>query len=108
MLSNLLSNAVKYSAAGSTVEVTLRHEVGRVLLRVRDQGIGIPASEQKRIFEPFFRAGNTGGVAGTGLGLSILRNAVELHGGQVQFESAEGEGSTFTVLLPAEPTAEMS
>jgi PAS domain S-box-containing protein len=108
VLSNLLSNAVKYSAPGSTVEVTLRREVERVLLRVKDQGIGIPASEQKRIFEPFFRAGNTGGVAGTGLGLSILRNAVELHGGQVQFESAEGSGTTFTVLLPAEPTAEIS
>lgn len=106
ILSNLLSNAIKYSEPGSTVEVQARCEAGRVRVCVRDHGIGIPPGEQKRIFEPFFRAGNTGGIAGTGLGLSILRNAVELHGGEIQFESAEGQGTTFTVLLSTGPAAE--
>lgn len=107
ILSNLLSNAVKYSAPGSTIEVQVRRDVERARVRVRDDGIGIPLDEQKHIFEPFYRAGNTGGVAGTGLGMSIMRNAVELHGGQIQFESSEGAGSTFTVLLPAEPAPEI-
>ncbi|HYO89446.1 MAG TPA: ATP-binding protein [Candidatus Limnocylindrales bacterium] len=107
ILSNLLSNAVKYSAPGSPIEVQVRRDVERGLVRVRDHGIGIPLEEQKHIFEPFYRAGNTGGIAGTGLGMSILRNAVELHGGQIQFESREGLGTTFCVLLPAEPGPEI-
>lgn len=108
ILSNLIDNAIKYSTPGSMVEIQARHEGKYVRTCVRDHGIGIPPDEQKRIFEPFFRASNTGSITGTGLGLSILRNAVELQGGEIQFDSVEGQGTTFTVLLAPAPAAEAS
>lgn len=100
VLSNLIMNAVKYSPQGSDVQVQVRPDGDSVVLRVHDQGIGIPAADQKHLFEPFSRGSNTRGVAGTGLGLAITRNAVELHGGSIHVESGNAEGTTFTVVLP--------
>ncbi|GAB4409043.1 MAG: hypothetical protein Kow00106_02400 [Anaerolineae bacterium] len=100
ILTNLLENAVRYSPAGSTVTLSLERQSDRVILRVRDQGIGIPAADQARLFEPFFRASNAGNIRGNGLGLTIVRQAVEALGGSIAVESAEGQGSTFTVTLP--------
>lgn len=97
---NLLTNAAKYSPPTETIEVQVAVEDASAVLTVRDHGIGIPVAEHKHIFEPFYRAANTGGVAGTGLGLPITRNSVELHGGTITFESGEGEGTVFTVRLP--------
>ncbi len=100
ILTNLLENAVRYSPAGSTVTLTLLCQPDRITVRVQDQGIGIPAEEQARLGEPFFRASNARSAQGTGLGLTIVRQAVEALGGTLSVESEEGQGSTFTVTWP--------
>ncbi|CAG0982697.1 partial Sensor histidine kinase WalK, partial [Gammaproteobacteria bacterium] len=100
ILTNLLSNAVKYSPGGSKVLFSLKWDSDRVVITITDRGIGIPADDQKRMFEPFHRARNVSDISGTGLGLSIAKRAVELHGGTIGFQSAEGVGTTFVVILP--------
>jgi len=97
---NLLSNAVKYSPAGKTVSLSVAQEAERTTLTVRDEGIGIPLEEQSHLFTPFFRASNVDTIAGSGLGLSIIKQAVELQGGAISFESVPGQGTTFRVTLP--------
>ncbi len=99
-VTNLISNAVKYSAAGTTVQVTLTASNSQLALTISDQGIGIPAEDLPNLFQPFHRARNVHEVQGTGLGLSIAKNMVELHGGTIQAESTVGKGTTFTVTLP--------
>lgn len=98
---NLLDNAVKYSEASRPVRVTTRLEGDRVEVEVRDQGHGIPLRHQERIFERFYQVDRsreaTGG--GVGLGLAIVRHVANNHGGEVRVESAEGEGSSFTLSL---------
>lgn len=101
MLTNLLSNAVKYSPEQSLITVRLKLDRGDAVLQVTDQGIGIEQDEQKYIFEPFYRSrGVIDQVGGTGLGLSIVKDCVDLHGGTISVESAQGQGSTFTIRLP--------
>jgi PAS domain S-box-containing protein len=97
---NLLTNAAKYSPEGSTVHFELNYTPDEVIFSVRDEGIGIPESDQSRLFEAFHRADNVGTIPGTGLGLSIVKHAVELHDGQISFESHVNEGTTFTVRIP--------
>ena len=99
---NLLDNAVKYSPACPTVWVDLAREGQRVAIRVRDQGLGIPAEEQKEIFRKFVRgaAAKAASVKGTGIGLALVEHIVRAHGGEVRLESQPGQGSTFTILLP--------
>lgn len=97
---NLLTNAAKYSPAGSTVHFELCYTPDEVIFSVRDEGIGIPESDQARLFEAFHRADNVGTIPGTGLGLSITKHAVEMHNGQITFESKVNEGTTFTVRIP--------
>ncbi|HVU23587.1 MAG TPA: PAS domain S-box protein [Opitutus sp.] len=105
ILTNLLSNAVKYSAPGKPVGLAVQREGRFAILRVRDEGCGIPEADRKRLFQAFFRGGNVRQIPGTGLGLLIVRRSVELHGGEIAFESAEGRGTTFTVRLPLFPGA---
>jgi len=81
--SNLLSNAVHYSPEGSSVKVRLHCNEVEYWFEVSDQGVGIPESDRKELFEPFFRASNVGMVSGSGLGLSIVKKYTELLGGQV-------------------------
>jgi PAS domain S-box-containing protein len=100
IITNLLSNAIKYSPEGGTVSLELCSEDGRALIRVRDQGIGIPKDDLPHLFETFHRASNVGAISGTGLGLAIVKQAVDQHGGSVMVESSEGAGTTFTVCLP--------
>lgn len=106
-VSNLVDNAIKYSGPTPRVVVELEHtDTERATLRVRDQGMGIPQTELKRIFRRFYRAPHivTTRVKGTGLGLFIVRSVIARHGGKVFAESAgPGHGSTFTVQLPAAP-----
>ena len=98
-LYNLVTNAIKYSPSGSRVRVTSRGMNGRVLLSVRDQGMGMTPDEQKRLFQKFYRtpAAEKAGIQGTGIGLTIVKEIVALHGGRVSVESAPEQGSTFTV-----------
>jgi PAS domain S-box-containing protein len=105
ILSNLLSNAIKYSPEGSTVTLALSQSDEQIVVRVQDEGIGIPQSDQMRLFEMFHRASNVGQVAGTGLGLAIAKQFVEMHGGTITFESEENKGTTFVAVLPAMVTA---
>jgi two-component system sensor histidine kinase SenX3 len=102
-VANLVDNAVKYSEAGSLVRVRVRSGAGAVRIEVVDQGIGIPARDRERIFERFYRVDRARSrlTGGTGLGLSIVRHVAANHGGEVTVESQEGEGSTFTLVLPA-------
>jgi PAS domain S-box-containing protein len=101
---NLVSNAVKYTETGS-VRVMLRESHEGIEIVVADTGIGIPADQHDRIFEPFrqVQSPNTRTVGGTGLGLSVSRQLVRLMGGTIDVESASGVGSTFTVRLPHTP-----
>jgi signal transduction histidine kinase len=106
VLGNLLGNAVKYSPDGGDVILTLvRDETSPcgvwAELRVRDHGIGIPATELPNVFERFYRASNVAGqIRGTGIGLAGARQIVEQHGGTISVHSREGEGTTVTVRLP--------
>ena len=97
---NLLSNAVKYSKDGMEVEFKLELKDGRLLAEVTDQGIGIPKSEQGKLFDRFFRGGNVGIVEGTGLGLSIVKKCIEVLNGEISFQSEVGKGTKFQVSIP--------
>ncbi|MGB7443684.1 MAG: PAS domain S-box protein [Coleofasciculaceae cyanobacterium] len=100
ILSNLLSNAIKYSAPSDTIDFELTCQEEKVIFKVKDQGIGIPPQDQPYLFESFHRANNVGKVPGTGLGLAIVKKAVDLHRGEITFDSQVGVGTTFTVKLP--------
>jgi PAS domain S-box-containing protein len=100
ILTNLLTNAVKYSPLGSTVQFNCHCRKQEVLFEIKDQGIGIPPEDQKRLFESFHRAKNVGNIQGTGLGLSIVKKSVDLHGGKLAVHSEVGVGTTFKVTLP--------
>src|SRR5690349_10858135 len=101
MLMNLLGNAVKFTPEGGRIEVAARAMGESVRVDVRDNGPGIPAEEQERIFEAFYRLGRSEkAIEGTGLGLAITRRLVELHGGHLGIESRPGEGSCFFFTLP--------
>jgi len=99
---NLLSNAAKYSPDRPQIEVALLARDGEVGVEVRDHGIGIPQSEQKRIFDDFYRAPHSRriGVEGTGLGLALVRRHMKACGGRVELESEQGKGSCFTLWFP--------
>jgi two-component system sensor histidine kinase SenX3 len=104
-VANLLDNAVKYSDSGATVTVSVDgDDAGRwVDIVVRDGGVGIPARDLDRIFERFYRVDRARDrrTGGTGLGLAIVRHVAANHDGEVTVESTEGEGSVFTLRLPA-------
>ncbi len=107
VFSNLLSNAIKYDPNKNPILITLDREerdgCAQAVIKLRDQGMGIPAVDLPHIFEQFHRAGNVGTVKGTGVGLSSAKQIVELHGGTIAVQSAEGQGSTFIVRLPLYP-----
>jgi signal transduction histidine kinase len=102
-LRNLVDNALKYSPGCPTVWVQWGAENAHVAIRVRDRGMGIPAFERRAIFRKFFRgtAAAKANVKGSGVGLSMVRHIVAAHGGEISVVSKPGEGSTFTILLPA-------
>jgi signal transduction histidine kinase len=101
-LLNLLSNAMKYSGEGRVIELDLTQRDGHAVIAVTDRGIGIAASEHKRIFEKFYRVPGIDNqrIAGTGLGLTLVDHVARAHGGRVTVTSEPGAGSTFALVLP--------
>ena len=109
VLGNLLHNAIKFTPAGGTIAIDAREADGALLVRVTDDGVGIPAGDLPRIFERFYKADRARSGGGTGLGLAIARHIVQAHGGQIWARSKEGEGSRFYFTLPvveSEPLAD--
>jgi two-component system sensor histidine kinase SenX3 len=103
-LGNLVENAVVYSQPRTQVTISVRPVERMLELAVTDQGMGIPATELERIFERFYRVdpARARATGGTGLGLSIVKHVAATHGGEVRVWSVEGDGSTFTMVLPAQ------
>jgi len=99
---NVLDNALKFTPRQGRVRVTLNDETSRVILRVEDTGIGIPAEAQEKIFLPFYQVDTSLARQhpGAGMGLAIVKHIIEAHDGQVTVRSAPGAGSTFTFVLP--------
>jgi PAS domain S-box-containing protein len=101
VLVNLIGNAIKFTPEGGRIEITARHVDQQVKVEVRDNGPGIPAEEQQRIFEAFVRLTESGSATeGTGLGLAITARLVELHGSKLRVESQSGAGTCFYFSLP--------
>ncbi|WP_053404909.1 ATP-binding protein [Persicobacter sp. CCB-QB2] len=100
ILINLLSNAIKYSQEGKEIVLGIEMRAEQMKVRVKDNGMGISDSEQVHIFERFFRANNAQNIQGTGLGLNIVKKYVDMLGGEISFESALGEGTTFYINIP--------
>ena len=102
VLNNLIANAFRYGKDGGHVSVTVRRENGWAVLAVRDDGIGIAPEQQERIWQRFYQVDPArSGGEGTGLGLYMVRQIARLHGGTAEVDSAPGQGSTFTVRIPA-------
>ncbi|MDI6911548.1 GAF domain-containing sensor histidine kinase [Nocardioides sp.] len=103
LLTNLVSNAVKYTPSGGTVTVAVERRGDDAVLAVADDGMGISEEDQVGLFRPFFRTTNPDALRepGTGLGLTIVATIVDRHAGEVRVRSRPGEGTTFTVTLPA-------
>jgi signal transduction histidine kinase len=102
MIGNLLENAIKYTPEEGTVRLSAEAEEDQVILRIADSGPGIPPADQPYLFDKFFRGSNIeDSTPGTGLGLSIVKSIVDHHDGRIWVDSTLGEGSTFTVVLPA-------
>jgi signal transduction histidine kinase len=102
---NLVDNALKYSTDRKHLSIRVWKCKGEVAIQVADQGIGIPESEQRRIFDKFYRV-STGLVhdtKGSGLGLTLTNRIVEAHGGRIEVDSRPGSGSRFTIFLPISP-----
>ncbi|MEH1840955.1 MAG: ATP-binding protein [Nostoc sp.] len=100
IFTNLMSNAIKYSPDGGTVEFHLIGKESEVMFYIKDQGIGIPITDQENLFQSFSRGSNVDTIPGTGLGLAIAKACVELHGGNITLSSEVGQGTKVTVSLP--------
>jgi signal transduction histidine kinase len=96
---NLVANAIKYSGENTFIEFNTEVNDTQVCITVKDNGIGIPEEEQINLFEPFFRAHNTGTIPGTGLGLNIVKRYIELMGGKVTCQSAQHKGTSITLIF---------
>lgn len=97
---NLVSNAIKYTPSGGTITLRARAGSRHIYLDVADTGMGVPKAERSKLFAAFYRATNAAKGKGYGLGLNITRDLVNRIGGELRWESEEGKGSTFTVVLP--------
>jgi signal transduction histidine kinase len=105
VFSNLLSNAIKYSPGGGNIDVDAVSVAHEAVVAISDHGIGIPAEDLERLFERYHRGSNVSGIVGTGVGLYLVKMVVELHGGSAEVKSKVGEGTCFTIRLPAHPAS---
>jgi signal transduction histidine kinase len=105
VLTNLLSNAVKYAPRAPDITIRGWEEDGFVFLSVKDEGVGIDAEDVPKLFQPYFRARTSTGIAGTGIGLSLVKQIVTLHDGDIFVESERGKGTCFTLVLPVQGPA---
>ncbi len=100
VVANLFDNAIKYSFPGGQVSITVRQEAQRAIIRLEDHGVGISQEEIARIWDRLYRGDKSRSQPGLGLGLSLVRAVVHAHGGEVEVQSAPGQGSVFTISLP--------
>jgi signal transduction histidine kinase len=107
-LNNLVDNAIKFTRSGGEVWIRVRRHQDKMVLEVRDTGIGIAPVDQKRIFEKFYRGASREAkrLRGSGLGLAIVNSIVERHSGEVRVRSQLGQGSIFYVVIPIRQTQE--
>ncbi len=108
VITNLLSNAIKYAPRAPDIMIRGWQEEEFVFLSVTDQGVGIDAEDVPKLFQPYFRARTSTGIAGTGIGLSLVKQIVTLHDGDIFVESERGKGTTFTLVLPVKGPARAS
>jgi len=107
ILANLLSNAIKYSPQGGNIDFSLEFQLENITIKVQDRGIGIPAVDRDRLFEPFYRGKNVRTISGTGLGLVVVKKCVDLHQGRINIISEVGMGTTCIVTLPVDRQCEI-
>jgi len=100
VLENLFSNAIKYSEENQKILLYAEIYGEQLIIKVQDQGMGIPHNEQRYLFERFFRGSNVINIKGTGLGLNIIKQYIDMMNGSIYFESEQGMGTTFTIVLP--------
>ena len=101
ILINLIANSLKFSSENTVVDVTCHANENELMVRVKDQGIGIPEADQEHLFERFYRGQNASNIQGTGLGLNIVLKYLEMLNGKIDFVSEENKGATFTLVFPA-------
>src|SRR5690606_8573165 len=107
-LSNIIHNAIKYSPENSNIYIEITQDDFITVFQIRDEGVGIPETDQKNIFNRYFRAENVLTVQGTGIGLNIVKSHIENLGGSISFTSKQNLGSIFTITLPNKPLNETS
>ncbi|MFH1611922.1 MAG: ATP-binding protein [bacterium] len=102
VIRNIIDNAIRYNSKNGNVTISIKHDKINLEITISDTGIGIPKDQRGRLFNKFFRASNAvkSDTTGTGLGLFICKNIIKAHGGDILFESEEGRGSTFKIILP--------
>jgi len=101
VMDNVVGNAIKYSFPDGEIDISIQAEGDQLILKVTDRGPGIPIGDQPRIFDKFYRGSNVNShVEGSGLGLAIVKTIVESHQGRIWVESTEGNGSSFSIVLP--------
>lgn len=102
VFTNLISNAVKYAPLARDIHVTGGFRDGQATVSIRDQGVGIDADDLPKMFQRYFRARSSTGIAGTGIGLHLVRQIMDAHSGAITLESRKGEGTTFTLTMPSD------
>ncbi|WP_413176143.1 sensor histidine kinase [Anabaena azotica] len=100
ILTNILTNAIKYSPDHNLINFSLTIENEKLIFTISDSGIGIPEADQMNLFESFHRGSNVGTISGTGLGLAIVKKCLDLHKGEITFNSQLGQGTRFIVSIP--------
>ena len=100
IMTNLLANAVKFSPENPEISVTSYVEAGRIVLKIKDNGVGIPPDEQAKVFGRFYRASTAKNISGSGVGLSLVHDLTHVHEGMISLKSAVGKGTEFTLSFP--------